>query len=143
MMQRVSFFMILILMIGTGSVYADEPKEKTEVEGTWKLVKGGRGAPTQLTFTGSKFTLTLAKDRVLKGTFKLNSKENPGEMDLTITADSGNRFQNKVTLCIYKFDVDKLVWCASIPGRKRRPPEFAEVMGDARLLLGTYEMARK
>jgi hypothetical protein len=76
-----------------------KPK-KTEVEGSWKLAKGGKGVPKQITFSGNKFVLTFAEDRVLKGTFKLNTKENPSWMDMTILSDSVEKYTGKVTLCI-------------------------------------------
>lgn len=132
---------LLILSIATPLSIGAE--KETEVEGKWTLEKGGRGVPKNIQFTGNNFVISLADERVLKGTFKLNTKENPSWMDLKITSDTLEQTKGKNVLCIYKFEGEKLVWCASIPGRKRRPPQFANVMGDARLLLGTYKFEKE
>jgi uncharacterized protein (TIGR03067 family) len=120
-----------------------DKKQKTEVEGSWKLVKGGKGAPKQLTFKDNKFVLKFAEDRVFEGTFKLNTDENPSWMDLTISSGSDETYKGKVVQCIYNFDAEVFNWCASMPGRPRRPQQFVEVMGDVRLLLGMYEKDKK
>jgi uncharacterized protein (TIGR03067 family) len=147
-MQRNSFLIvaaaILATLAGGRFVPADgDKKHKTEVEGSWKLVKGGKDVPKQLTFKGNKFVLKFAEDRVYEGTFKLNTDENPSWMDLTFSSGSDETYKGKVALCIYSFDGEAFNWCASIPGRKRRPQQFVDVMGDARLLLGVYEKDKK
>jgi uncharacterized protein (TIGR03067 family) len=119
-----------------------DKKLKTEVEGSWKLTKGGKGAPKQITFKENKFVLKFDEDRVYEGTFKLNTDENPSWMDMTFTSGPDD-YKGKVALCIYNFDAESFNWCAGIPGRKRRPQQFAEVMGDVRLLLGTFERDKK
>ena len=120
-----------------------EKDKKTEVEGAWKLTKGGKGAPKQITFLGSNFVLTFDEDRVFKGTFKLNTTENPSWMDMTIQSGPEEKYKDKVILCIYSFDSEFLNWCATAPGSKRRPQQFVEVMGDARLFLGAFEKDKK
>ena len=117
--------------------------EKTEVEGSWKLTKGGKGAPKRIAFAGKNFVLTFDEDRVFKGTFKLNTAENPSWMDLTIQSAADEKYKDKVILCIYNFDGDVFNWCATAPGSKRRPQQFVEVMGDVRLFLGAFEKDKK
>jgi uncharacterized protein (TIGR03067 family) len=146
MKQSLNVSVAIALTVGLGAVHwaaaGDKKKTETEVEGAWKLVKGGKGAPNKITFTGNKFVLTLPDDRVLEGTFKLNTKEIPSWMDMTISGGSDETDKGKVVLGIYSLD-EGLNWCSAIPGRKRRPQEFAEVMGDARLLLGKYVREKK
>ena len=147
MKQHLSVFVAIVLVPALGiagfAPAGGAKKKKTEVEGSWKLTKGGKGAPQRITFSGSKFVLTFAEDRVFKGTFKLNTEENPSWMDMKLLSGPEEKYMGKVALCIYKFDGDAFIWCASVPGRKRRPPQFAETMGDARLLLGTYKKDKK
>lgn len=147
MKYRVSVFVMIVAVLAVSIVSfapaVGEKKKKTEVEGTWKLTKGGKGAPMGITFSDNNFVLTFAADRVLKGTFKLNTKENPSWMDIRILSDSEEMYKGKTALCIYNFDGDVFLWCASIPGRKRRPQQFAETMGDARLLFGRYKKDKK
>lgn len=131
-----------VVIVGTLSNFQPQAatgNAKTEVEGVWKLEKGGKGSPTMLMFSGNKFVVTFPDDRKFQGTFTINTNENPSWMDMKFESGTEDRFNGKTALCIYKFDADEFIWCASIPGRKRRPPEFAEVMGDARLLLGTFK----
>jgi len=146
MMQRLSLFVAIAFLAILGSVRlapaGGDKKQKTEVEGSWKLVKGGKDAPKQITFKDNKFVLKLAEDRVFEGTFKLNTDENPSWMDMTFSSGP-EEYKGKVALCIYNFDGEAFNWCAAIPGKKRRPQQFVEVMGDVRLLLGTYERDKK
>lgn len=118
-------------------------EKKTEVEGSWKLAKGGKGAPTKLTFSGNNFILTFDEKREYKGTFKLNMDENPSWMDMTFVSGPDDEFKGKTALCIYAFDAETFKWCATKPGGKRRPQQFAETMGDVRLFLGNYEKDKK
>jgi uncharacterized protein (TIGR03067 family) len=81
--------------------------------------------------------MTMGENKY-KGTFKLNDDENPMHLDMTITESSVEKHKRKTLLGIYEFQGQNIRWCSSMPGRKRRPGQFAPVMGDARLLLATF-----
>lgn len=132
----------LFLFIGIVSHAAgdDSRPKKTELEGTWVAVKKDSGAQ-QLIFTGNKFEAKF-NGKVVKGTFTLNNKENPLEIDLKITSSTAAKYKGKTALGIYDFQGANLRWCSSQPGRKRRPSQFARVMGDARLILGTFKQKK-
>ena len=130
----------LLVLFGFASHSADagDAKSKqTDLEGTWKSVKKG-SAVQQLKFTGNKFEATIA-GKIHKGTFKLNTKENPAYIDIKITKSPKERFKGKTALGIFDFQDGNLRWCSSQPGRKRRPQQFAKQMGDALLILGTFK----
>ena len=142
------FATVLLLFFAFFSIVAEESTagekaKKTEVEGIRKLDEGKENGPKRITFTNNKFELHFSEDRVMKGTFKINTEENPSWMDMTILSDTEEKFKGKVALCIYKFDGEFFYWCAARPGRKRRPQEFVEIMGDARLILGKFKMEKK
>jgi uncharacterized protein (TIGR03067 family) len=117
----------------------DDESKKTALEGTWDSVDKDSG-PQQLKFMGDKFEAKIG-DNVFKGTFQLNTDENPMWIDLKITESTEDKFKGKTALGIYEFQGEDIRWCSSQPGRNRRPSQFASVMGDARLLLATFKLA--
>lgn len=138
----VNFVACLFVLIGVAAPSAgeDAKSKKTDLEGTWKSVKKDSRAQ-QLKFTGNKFEATL-DGKVYKGTFKLNNDENPLQIDMKITESPEDKHKGKTALGIYEFQGEKLRWCSSQPGRKRRPTQFAATMGDARLLLASFKKAK-
>ena len=133
----------LIVLIGVpwhSADAGDTKSKKTELEGTWKAVKKD-STVQQLKFVGNKFEVTIA-GKVHKGTFKLNTKENPSYIDMKITKSAEEKFKGKTALGIYDFQDGNLRWCSSQPGRKRRPQQFASQMGDARLILATFKKTK-
>jgi len=115
----------------------DAKSKKSALEGAWQAVKKDSAAQ-QLKFTGNKFEATI-NGKAIKGTFKLNDDENPMHIDLKITASTEEKNKGKTALGIYEFVGENIRWCSSQPGRKRRPGQFANRMGDALLLLGTFK----
>lgn len=132
---------MLVLSSFAASTRADDAKsKKTDLEGTWQAV-GKDGHVQRMKFTGNKFEATI-HGKLYKGTFKLNNDENPLEIDIKITQTPVERHKGKTALGIYEFQGEHLRWCSSQPGRKRRPSQFAAVMGDARLLLAKLKKAK-
>ena len=86
---------------------------------------------------GKKITLEFAKDnftidfdgKMFKGTVKVDPKKKPKEMDFTIKEGGNDMYTGKKALAIYEFDGDKLKWCASEPGKDKRPTEFPATEG--------------
>ena len=133
---------VTVLFVSIGVAWhsadcGDKKSKKTELEGTWKAVKKD-AAVQQLKFTGNKFEATI-RGKVHKGTFKLNTKENPAYIDIKITESAQKRFKGKTALGIFEFQDGNLRWCSSQPGRKRRPQQVASQMGDALLILATLK----
>ena len=129
--------LFILIGVASHSAAADAKSKKTDLEGTWNAVKKDSAAQ-QLKFTGNKFEAKIG-GKVYKGTFKLNNDKNPLWIDMKITESSEKKHKGKTVLGIYEFQGENLRWCASQPGRKRRPTQFAKQMGDARLLLGTFK----
>ena len=107
-----------------------------EIQGTWKQIAYERDGVTEpldeqgweprVTFSGNTFVVTLADGSVpIKGTFKLDSTQEPKSMDLTDTfgADAGKTF-----LAIYLLHGDRMVFCAADEGQDR-PTSFETMPG--------------
>ena len=90
---------------------------------------------------GNKFEVTIG-GKLHKGTFKLNNDENPLQIDMKITETPDEKVKGKTVLGIYEFKGEILRWCSSRPGSKRRPTQFAKVMGDARLRWATLKKVK-
>src|SRR5579872_1827563 len=102
-------------------------KELMPFQGTWKLVNlevGGKppasGIPDEVrfTFAGNKMSIKEGKGMPQDGTYSVDPKKEPNEIDL-ITP------KNEKNLGIYKFDKDsKLTLCYFIKPNAMRPKKF-------------------
>jgi len=100
-------------------------KEKEKLKGTWKSVDEKRQAV--IVITDDSMTVTLKagdKDRVYKGTYKLDPSQKPKTLDFMVS-EGPDEHKGKTSLQIYELDGDKLKWCANEPGKDGRPKEFA------------------
>jgi uncharacterized protein (TIGR03067 family) len=52
-------------------------------------------------------SFALSSVHAFKGTFKLNTEENPSWMDMTFVSGPEEKYTGKVALCIYRFDADE------------------------------------
>jgi len=106
-------------------------KELMQFQGTWKVVKlldeagkeppGGTPDEVRITFTGNKFSIKLGKDSPQEGTFSVDPKKDPTEMDIM-----GGPKKEK-SLAIYKFDKDgKLTLSYANKPNSMRPKKFGE-----------------
>jgi uncharacterized protein (TIGR03067 family) len=117
-------------------------KEHVPFQGTWKVVKlefGGKEPPGGLpenerfTFTGDKLLIKEGKEDLQEGTYSIDSKKEPAELDF-ITS------KNEKILCIYKFEKDgKLVVNTSSGPGAMRPKKF----GEAETVLFVLEKAKE
>src|SRR5207253_3991009 len=114
----------ILLIVGISP--AGETKDDlAKLKGKWTFEKDGKNLELEL----AKDTFTISfDDKVFKGTFKIDPKKKPKEMDLTIT--EGDRFQGDTSLAIYEIDGDKLKWCACQPGKGNRATEFPAEAGE-------------
>jgi uncharacterized protein (TIGR03067 family) len=104
-------------------------KDQTPFQGAWKVTKmefGGKDAPggtpedMRFTFAGDKLTVTEGKTPPQNGTFAINAKTEPGEIDYVNS--SNQRIQG-----IYKFDQDgKLTICTAVTPGGKRPFKFGD-----------------
>jgi uncharacterized protein (TIGR03067 family) len=103
-------------------------EEVKKFQGTWKQVAYERDGVKEpfdeekewepcTTFTGNRFVVTIADGSTpIKGTFKVDPTHNPKAIDYTDTfgVDAGKTF-----LAIYKFENDRLIFCAAAAGHER------------------------
>lgn len=117
-------FLVLALTIAVTqfAVAADDDVEaRKKLVGVWKgrVDRGAKGH--ELTFTTKQIVGKKDKNQDLgEGTFKLDLKKKPLQMDAT--ESKGSR-KGKVYLGIYSLKGDTLRWCVSTPGKKR-PTKF-------------------
>jgi uncharacterized protein (TIGR03067 family) len=121
-----------LLVLAVGLLPADDApkddavkKEKEKLKGTWKGGEGKREAV--IVITDDSMTVTFKrgdKDRVYKGTYKLDPTQKPKALDFLVN-EGPDEHKGKTSLQIYELDGDKLKWCANEPGKEGRPKEFA------------------
>jgi uncharacterized protein (TIGR03067 family) len=121
--------MILPVPLRAADDKKEVPKEMVPFQGVWKLVKvesGGKGPPDGLqeevrfTFVGNKLTIREGKAPPEEGTYAVDPKKEPGEIDLIST-------KNEKILGIFKFDKDdKLIVSHAIKSGGTRPKKFDE-----------------
>jgi uncharacterized protein (TIGR03067 family) len=135
---------LVVLTLGTlvitGLVQGGEgKKDKAALQGTWSATVKDKKFVLEL--KGDKFTATIDENEVYKGTFKIDPSQSPKHIDFTIK--EGDKWVNQTSLGLYELKGDKLKWCANEPGKDQRPTEFADKMGDERLLLVVLERQKK
>ena len=151
-MEAMKPLLLTVLLAGVGSALhaGGDTKTKTDDErilGTWIMVSGEREGKKQpvdtmlrLTFVkDGKFTLTQkGPDGKMTGTYKLNAKKTPREIDLTIVhafgadgvpVDAGG----KKFLGIFAFEKDNLKLCLG-EIEKNRPSAFEAPKGTGTML---------
>jgi uncharacterized protein (TIGR03067 family) len=139
--------LLLGLALTVGAPGKDAPKEKAGIVGTWngeKAVAGGKELPVpeggvSFTFTeDGKVTVKEGKrDKPDAGTYKLDPKKDPAEIDLTPPPEK----KEKVVLGIYKLDGDTLTLCFGKDGGER-PTKFESPEGSSVVVI-TLKRAKK
>ena len=109
----------------------DVPKDAVPFQGMWQAVagkKGGEGAPKaeieklKMKFEGDKLTI-IEGARENTGSYKVNAKADPKEIDLTSPS-------NDIIMGIYKFDKDGKLTIGFVRGKdKPRPKGFDDKEG--------------
>lgn len=133
MRVRHLWFLPLGFVMAVGMIEAGGEK-KGGLQGTWEGDRNGK--KLVLTFDKKGFTFVMDADTV-KGTFKADPKKDPKEIDMMVTDAEGPHaeFKGKTSLGIYELKGDSLRWCASEPGRDKRPTQFVDSEGDAKYML--------
>ena len=136
----------LLVAVSLGTILAgglvrggDSKKDKAALQGTWTATV--KDKKFVLEFKGDKFTATIDENEVYKGTFKIDPSQKPKHIDFTIK--EGDKWVNETSRGLYELKGNKLKWCANEPGKDQRPTEFADKMGDDRLLLVVLERKKK
>jgi uncharacterized protein (TIGR03067 family) len=102
------FGLILIATCSSADDKKELPKELMPFQGTWKLIKverggmepkGGLPEAVHFTFEGNKLSIMEGKANADTGTYSVDSKKDPAEIDLVNS--KGEKTQG-----IYKFDKD-------------------------------------
>jgi uncharacterized protein (TIGR03067 family) len=109
-----------VALVGGAAVAGDAKDDTAKLQGKWAVEKDGK--KLELTFTKNDFTINFG-GKEFKGTFKIDPKKKPKELDMTIK-EGDEKFKDKTALCIYEFEGDSLKWCANEPGKTDRPKEF-------------------
>ena len=137
------------LIIGLAVVVAapgkDAPKkDMPTLVGEWVPTEALQGGKPDLPPAGTSIVFTADGKVLMKegnaakpeeGTYKIDAKKNPAEIDITPPAKEGG-----AVIGIYKFEKDKLIICITMGGE--RPKEFASPAG-SQLMLITLERAKK
>lgn len=130
-MIRLALFCGLVLT--TSYSAADDkkevPKELVPFQGSWKVVKAefdGKEAPgglqeeVRFTFSGNKLSIKEGKNMPQEGTYAIDSKKDPAEIDLFSP-------KNEKILGIYKFDKNNKLTVSFIKKPDApRPKKFGE-----------------
>ena len=120
--------------------------EMEKLQGEWKglaLEHEGRAVPAMdgwgWTIAGREVRLNYALPPS-KAALVVDPKQSPKTLDLT---GLEGKEMGWVSLCIYKFEADRLIVCARIPSSKKgRPTEFKSEPGSESGLI-TLERAKK
>ena len=103
----------------------DVPKELAAFQGTWKVVNADFNGKAPLGSNLPELRLTFSSDRmrvtdgaqVETGSFAVNARKNPGQLNLVNSA--GTRIQG-----IYKFEKDGTLSLCLVKERGQRPKSF-------------------
>ena len=123
----------------------DAKKDAPSIVGEWKaekLVIGGQdvsppegGVAVTFTADGKVQLVEKGREKEDPGTYKVDAKKNPAEIELTPPKEGKH-------LGIYKIDGDTLTICLSDPKSTERPTKFESPDG-SKLMLFTLKRAKK
>jgi uncharacterized protein (TIGR03067 family) len=129
----------------------EAPKKEASIVGEWvgeKLVIGGKEMPPAKGVKGLRFTfaedgkVTVENDKSdpETGTYKIDGKKDPAEIDLLMEVE-----KNKpATLGLYKVDGDTLTLCFEFTlGDKAERPTKIESPAGSNFMLMTFKRAKK
>jgi uncharacterized protein (TIGR03067 family) len=137
---------MLGVAIAVGAPGEKDNKEGPSIVGEWKgekAVRGGQevavpegGITVTFTSDGKVKIVTGGKERDEHGTYTVNTKKNPAEIDLTPPKEDAKH------LGLFKIDGDTLTLCLSDKGGTERPTKFESPDG-SKIMLLTLKRAKK
>jgi len=141
--------LLIGIAVGVGAPgVKDPPKKEESIIGEWvgeSMVRGGKVRPVpeggitfKFTAEGKLIVNEGGRGEREVGTFKVDSKKNPAELDLTPPPEKSD----KPVLGIYKLDGDTLTICVSDDDGAVRPNKFESPDG-TRIMLMTLKRAKK
>lgn len=132
----------LTLVIGAPGAKDPPKKDPPSIVGVWigeAGLQGGKPKPPEdasMEFTKDGNLVFKEKGREIAGSYKLDAKKTPAELDLTLGAGG----QNLSLPGIYKIDGDTLTICFTFMGE--RPTKFESPAGSMNMLI-TLKRAKK
>ena len=128
--------LMLGLAVAIGAPVKDAPKKEASIVGEGageKMTQGGKDRPppeggVTLTFTADgKFMVREGKrEQSEQGTFKIDAKKDPAEIDITPPAEKAPR---GLLRGIFKVDGDTLIFCFTAGEDTERPTKFESPEG--------------
>jgi uncharacterized protein (TIGR03067 family) len=136
------------VLIGLGSLAADQAEARKELAGTWQAVSyalDGKKASDEdmkkirlLIDADGKTTAQREGKTFIASTTRIDPTKTPKTIDITFTAGED---KGKTALGIYKIEGDRLTICRTAPG-KERPSEFSS-RPSSRHTLMVYRRVKK
>jgi len=123
-----------VLTLATLGVRADDAKltgDLMKMQGTWVNATDD-GPELRWTLEGDVLKATI-NGQEYTGKITLDEKATPHPTADVALTEGPNDAAGKTSKSIYKFDGQKLVFCASMPGADSRPAKFESVDGEAHL----------
>ena len=122
----------VLFLVALPSPAADEKSDKDKIKGTWEMTSvefGGQKLPIP---EGKGMSLTFDGDKVIKkepgkkdeaGTFKIDEKKKPKEIDLIVPKEGGKEGETMTMKGLYEIDGDTLRICFGMK-EDTRPTAF-------------------
>jgi uncharacterized protein (TIGR03067 family) len=137
---------MLGVVLTVGAPGEKDKKDGPAIVGEWsgeKAVRGGQevavpdgGITVTFTADGKVKIVTGGKERDEHGTYTIDAKKSPAEIDLTPPKEEGKH------LGIFKIDGDTLTVCLGDKGGTERPTKFESPDG-SKIMLLTLKRAKK
>jgi uncharacterized protein (TIGR03067 family) len=135
----------VVLAVGAPGDKEAPKKESPSIVGEWdgeKLVRGGQERPipdggVKITFTkDGKLVVKEGNKDAEEGTYKVDAKKNPAEIEVTPPKEDGTR------IGIFKIDGDTLTICLADKDSTDRPTKFESPEG-TNIMLITLKRVKK
>lgn len=123
---------LLVLTVAGLGVRADDAKvagDLKKMQGTWVNATDD-GPELRWSLEGDVLKATINGQEFV-GKITLDEKAMPYPTADVVLTEGPNDAAGKTSKSIYKFDGEKLIFCASMPGADSRPAKFETVDGDA------------
>jgi len=122
--------LLLVAIVGCSKPATENSAEKPTVQGRWFGFESGSTQTISLTFAGDRFSYSDAQSNEIgSGTFVMNDRVQPNQMDLTFEKIPAPDYVGKVALSIYELQGAELKIAGAEPGSTTRPTTIAGGQG--------------